>query len=784
MRSFAIALLLLLGISFLLRAESGERTLRPFSVHDAIEMTTFSEPYTRSPDAQCQLSPDGRHFFVITTKGILATNHLQSELWLFDAKSVADYLESRSGHAPQPRLLARRSMVPRAIQYNSYGAVITKAQWSSDSRSILFLREEPGGRLRIYKVGIRDGMLHAVTPGDLNVEEFSEAAGSVVFSAKNNRAVPLNGMPGASINNDATVVTSLPLADILYPDSLRNVGSPDLPRDLWVQHGFRALRINPDSGVNKWHFPESAAIQFRPAISPDGRAFIAARPVEHLHANWTKYKFASDIYRFDKLSIAGDPSGLIWSWPWEYIYVNPARHEVFPLVDAPSAMQAAYYDPFQAAWSPDGERALVTSTFLPLSDTAADTHIPCAVAVFTVADRKTSCVSYTRFPKSDTHLESAAFGRSAREVVIAWRSSDKTEIETYREVNSNWKRVSASRNPPQESIHVKAFVKQDINEPPTLWATDPVSGKSKLIWNPNPQLKSIALGSASVYKWCDSTGYDWSAGLVRPPNFISGHRYPLVIQTHGFFSEHEFLMDGAYTTGFAARALAAAGIIVLQMDDRTDRHIRPATEEATLMGIAFKSAIEHLDSDGFIDPAAVGIIGFSRTSWYVEDALTALPHLFRAATIIDGVDQSYMSYMLFCPSYRECRIDHENANDGPPFGEHLRSWLQTAPGFRLNRVDTPLRIEAIGPMSVLGEWETYSSLLQQGKPADLIYLPSGQHILQKPLDRYASEQGNVDWFRFWLKGEEDPDPAKAEQYRRWRELRKLQEQNQSKAPTN
>jgi hypothetical protein len=30
----------------------------------------------------------------------------------------------------------------------------------------------------------------------------------------------------------------------------------------------------------------------------------------------------------------------------------------------------------------------------------------------------------------------------------------------------------------------------------------------------------------------------------------------------------------------------------------------------------------------------------------------------------------------------------------------------------------------------------------------------------------------VDWFCFWLKGEEDPDPAKASQYARWRELRK------------
>jgi hypothetical protein len=45
----------------------------------------------------------------------------------------------------------------------------------------------------------------------------------------------------------------------------------------------------------------------------------------------------------------------------------------------------------------------------------------------------------------------------------------------------------------------------------------------------------------------------------------------------------------------------------------------------------------------------------------------------------------------------------------------------------------------------------------------------------------TSQEGKVDWFCFWLKGEEDPDPEKAEQYKRWRELRKLQEENDKKA---
>jgi hypothetical protein len=43
-----------------------------------------------------------------------------------------------------------------------------------------------------------------------------------------------------------------------------------------------------------------------------------------------------------------------------------------------------------------------------------------------------------------------------------------------------------------------------------------------------------------------------------------------------------------------------------------------------------------------------------------------------------------------------------------------------------------------------------------------------------------SQDGNVDWFDFWLNSHEDPDPAKAEQYKRWRELRKLRNGNEKR----
>ena len=78
----------------------------------------------------------------------------------------------------------------------------------------------------------------------------------------------------------------------------------------------------------------------------------------------------------------------------------------------------------------------------------------------------------------------------------------------------------------------------------------------------------------------------------------------------------------------------------------------------------------------------------------------------------------------------------------------------------MDKIETPLRIQTLYPLSLLSDWPWYTGLSQLGKPVEMIYIPEGAHILEKPWDRMVSQQGNVDWFCFWLKSEEDPDPVK------------------------
>src|ERR1700694_4685554 len=131
-------------------------------------------------------------------------------------------------------------------------------------------------------------------------------------------------------------------------------------------------------------------------------------------------------------------------------------------------------------------------------------------------------------------------------------------------------------------------------------------------------------------------------GLLTPPGYMPGRRYPLVIQTHGF-GRSVFLSSGVFNSStFAARALAALGIVVLQLD--WNPNVFGTSDEGPAEVAVFESAVKKLTAEGVIDPARVGAIGFSRSVYHVLEALTRTK-LFAAASITDGLTMSYFEYL-------------------------------------------------------------------------------------------------------------------------------------------
>jgi dipeptidyl aminopeptidase/acylaminoacyl peptidase len=743
---------------------------RYFTVRDSIEMARFDRTAPR-----IEFSPDKHYFAVVTSRGIIRSNTIESTIWVFKTDAVRAFLQTHGpASAPMPKSLAHWSATPQISSNDSYESVISDMQWSPDSSAVLFLAQNPDTSRQLDRVELSTGLVRVLSPYGYDVTKFVCTNDSIIYEA-----VPPNASPlpkAARINADASDISGLALSLVLFPSKIQ-FGNAFAYSYLWIIRNGKTIQLAGPDATRPLHLLDHDWNDVL-SISPDGRHTVVVLPVDTVPKAWDSYDPEPfvDSQKIDPKD-PNTTSRYNLNRLVQYALVDLQSGAAASLIDAPVGMNLGIPDYSNAAWSHDGKKILLMNTFLPLDGSNVSERLKryhaCAAAVVDVHVKEIECVSFSRtYAKAirwTSNLVDGFFDRR-NDVILHFVNGQMNQTEErYHYHNGNWEStVSSARIPGTPAAALEPFslaVKQDLNTPPTLWATN--SQTTKKLWDPNPQLTTMDLGEASVVHWKDPSGYEWTAGLVKPPGYISGRRYPLVIQTHGFRPQ-EFISDGSFTTAFAARPLASAGMIVLQISYDYDH--TNTSEEIPDQVRGFKSAIDRLASDGLIDPKRVGIIGFSRSCYHVEGALIDDPKLFAAAAITDGVDQSYMQYLLSgigLPNDPE----YEKIYGTKPFGKGLATWVREAPDFHLDRIQTPLKIEAIGQSSVLDEWEIYASLRMQKKPVEFVYIPDGQHILQKPLDRLASQQGNVDWFRFWLQGYEDPDPAKALQYSHWRELR-------------
>lgn len=309
--------------------------------------------------------------------------------------------------------------------------------------------------------------------------------------------------------------------------------------------------------------------------------------------------------------------------------------------------------------------------------------------------------------------------------------------------------------------------------------------KERMILDLNPGLSDrFALGKVEKIEWNDAAGRTWSGILYYPANFEANRRYPLVIQTRGPLPIDEFSLSGKGgnapglgpgISAYVAQPLAGRGIAVLVAEDKYVPGIVSNPEEPKMHMAGYQAGAEHLVRLGLVDRDNVGIMGFSRGGWRIEYALVHSDFPYAAAIAADNIDGGYLQAALM--SWRK---DLEEITGATPFGDGLKTWLQIAPTFNVEKIHAPLRIqqESGGLAATVTQWEMFSRLRHLKKPVEFYVIPDiehGSHALQNPAQVLASQEGALDWWLFWLKSEEDPQEQKIEQYDRWRKLRELHE---------
>ena len=713
----------------------------PMTVADSIRMTRFGDPdYTSGASSNgilAKFSSDGKRFTVVLKKGNLEQNTNEYSLILFDTTEAL--------RTPSPVVLL-------SLASTSNRPAISKVTWLADNDTIIFLGERPGELQALYTFNCTTKELKKVTNHPTNLTSYAVGGKGdpIVFLAE----PPIKKISNEDALRNGVTVSTQWLSDLVRGEYLA---------DTWGKTQLFLER--QDSAAPTLIAKEGWIIDL--SLSPDGKYLIVESQVPDVPESWKDFEDQFLTERIRQKRPKGVPAMV-----FQYMLVDTMTGTSQPLLDAPVSFLGS-----EVAWSPDSQSVVVAGVYLPLDVTDA-------------AERKTrqskTFVAEIKVPSrqivkvTDKDLKLLKWDPKTNKVLLEIgrvRIKEGPRV-AYRKTGTEWQEVQVTPADLAANERLDVVLEEDLNSPPRIVVVDPQTQQKKLLLDLNPQFSELEFGKVEAVTWKATDGHDVEGGLYRPPDYVAGKRYPLIIQTHGFTPE-KFWVDGPWPTAFAAQPLAGKGFVVLQVGAaknlQDDIKTIATPQEAIREMAAYEGAIDYLDKIGLIDRDHVGIIGFSRTCFHVKYTLTHSKYRFSAAVVADGIDAGYSEYLNFSTANSELALELEKMNGGLPFGEGISSWLKLSPSFGLGKVQTPLRIQAIGPTSVLGEWEWYAGLSRLGRPVDMIYLPDGEHILEKPWERMVSQQGDVDWFCFWLRGDEDPDPAKIEQYIRWRGLRKLQE---------
>jgi len=328
--------------------------------------------------------------------------------------------------------------------------------------------------------------------------------------------------------------------------------------------------------------------------------------------------------------------------------------------------------------------------------------------------------------------------------------------------------------------------REEVARPVHIAAIDTASGRVSTLADVNPEFRRLRLGRAERFEWdtppdVHRIGYPTHlfGYVIYPPGFDPSRRYPVFIAPYGapgfrrgdVGNEHPLFVYAA--NGFvviSAQFPVAVGSLARAngMDMRRLYSPELGFPHLSMYAGSTFNALDAVAARGFVDPARVGIGGLSHGSFVPTFMVQTQDRI--AAMSISGPSWSQFEY-------------YSSTRGGRRLNPVVSSWPEERDFW--SRIDIADHVEEVeAPMLVnyadrefFADWRLPRSMEDGGRAFEAYIHPDETHMKWQPGHQFAIYNRNLDWFRFWLQDIEDPDPAKAGQYARWRELRALQCRN-------
>ena len=439
--------------------------------------------------------------------------------------------------------------------------------------------------------------------------------------------------------------------------------------------------------------------------------------------------------------------------------IDLETQKITELIDAPGSKWAD--GDGEPVWSPDGKSVLVHA-LLPVEGDEASRKVAAAGPVQWIeVDLATRRVAPLRVAPE---WRAVRWNRGD-EVILTNASGAFASIS--RAANGRWGAVRVLGTPAGFNAHydvatngeVVIGVRDDLTTAPELAAYDLRTGKVSTLTDLNPALRQRRYGETTVLHWKSPHDPGSFGYLVKPLDYVAGKRYPVVViwtDQKNRENDRSFILDApGQPSGYAIQSLAAGGLMVLMLPDcpSLDKVVE-TPDELVYQTEHFDAALAELDRLGLSDPKKIAVTGWSRAAFMTDYLVTHSSYPFAAASRVEG--------------------------DGRDIIDGGKPWRTD----QIARIRAPYLMEVHGKHQPAMSGPMYDEMLALGKPVEMLYISAAPHATTRPLHRFRSLTAHTDWFRFWLQGYEDPDPAKAAQYERWRRLRELQSRKVTSPPAS
>ncbi len=678
---------------------------------------------------QLAVSPDGRSVAYVVHAGAMLT-YYSDKLPPAEKRSVQTvYLQSLTGSEPARVLDAigdAQSLV-----------------WTPDSRSLAFLSAR-GGSSQVFSYDVAGGKTAPLTQSPDGVQSFRIAPDGRTIAYVTRAATPPSKSLYSQLNNgdQGIVMDSNTLSVYDFVDPANDSARRPAPA---------VLHVAPAEGA-----PFEVAVPGEPGSAADDYHWSS-------DGRFLSIEFVSNDV---KPSLVGSYRTSLGVFD-----VGSRQFRVFAkAIEPDGARPGTRYS--GGEWVPGANRLLVrrvTETDAWVSPSHPDWTIADAAAALTdaAAWRPIEVYGATFHPVDGSRilLEETREGvRSLFDLTPA--GAARSAIVSGLDGSSSLIRFSAD-------FSTAVFVNESLTRPPELFARRGSAAPRRLT-DLNGDIARRVGYTAREVSWPGAGGVVARGWLLEPVGAGKGP-WPMITHVHG---GPGFAYPNAFAPYFEIwpyplEVQAGQGIAIFIPNYRgTQSYGRAFASPKRLdrePADDVIAGVRKMIADGVADPARLGITGQSHGAWLGPVVMTR-EKIFRASSFAEGCSNDVVLYSLM-PGDLNRQVHDVVTGLGKSFWDDPQPYLEGSPDMYFRGVRTASLWEAGAQSAAVMMFSYPKAARHFGAPTEFVVYPKTQHNPNLPSIQRESANRNLDWFAFWLNGQENPGEGKAAQYERWKKLK-------------